>query len=670
MALGKICTYTKKAISVSIKELEQAFSLDVDENLETELEKAKSGETRVMPEFDTAELSKYGFDSEFGIILFFLGIKEVYIKGPNKKGLYPKIMRFTIQNFDIFRDLVSFMSNYTDGHQKKLYSMLYLCNQAVSKMFVHKPYKESEIPSLLHSSVSGVSPKDEKVVEKFTTSDHEVQAKFDSIMEDKLEEWTDKLYVDSNSMKQSESHPVVISQNILAEYWYDTAQDVSRLYGLKAKSKYVNKMGNNEDDLRLDDFYCSDKKASAIYKGAKELGFKVDSKENLQKYLDTIDASVLFDRPEFINTPSVKGDGVSKSSILELLLLDENPRAGEILAWGARHGEFAQSQLDWNPGNDDLEAGKVIFKGIVKYDREMEDINVWSPKVYASKLSPDQKEKYEKWVLDYCRERSKLFTGTFLNYFDGKDFKAAYKAIGYVPEPWENVSKSNMYLLHSQKKAEILEFNGLGPWGFHSILGTESIYKELEVDGNETGYGNLKYALLKELLLLLSPKNGEDFYQTVKDYAQKLMKQEMSIDEFLTEAINRKVYNLAKSLPRLGILKDTLGDPSIKKYLSNYDRFYTTLPSKVTIDGYSQNLPLVESIPEIDKDCGLISTISVNYIQLIKNGTFELSNDILQELNGLKELLDYSQQQDSYSLQIVDPVRKENLDYMETFLKS
>lgn len=709
MATAKICPHTVKAIENSLKELKFQFQKDQDyiEGLSKDISNAMSGNERPIPEWDMEELKKYGFNDQYSLNLFFIGIKETYIKGPLQKGLFPSFIRFVIQNFDVYRDVMSFCKNFTEAHQRKLFSLLHLCKESLSKdLFVKKPFDDNRetILSLIHPSIKEEyenveSKKDEE------SKKSETATKFDEIYKNsKIVNYIDDT-LNSDNIKIPENHTLKVWHNQLLEFFdIQSSESEGRDWTkgiVKTKNRedqngvirtILNKMKNEEDYEKFLNIYrpnkwnggskeafpllsqpfCDDNRAEYLYKNLNKF-FKVEDPKKLKKYLNLIDYNLIGQTPFNLNTEAIHYkdfiyDKVSKSSILEATIrfASENFDVVGVLSSSSKVMDIIKKyypnykDVDYNILFYDNEKGDSILNTegwnddtlstapLAQWYERDGDLGILKEKRFFSlskipfHIDNDGIFKALKFINNSTNQRLLAGKGGYLSYYDGlfgKRFIDLHniKSTDFAPI-WE-LTNTQSYYMNLERKKEYCRNNGLDPYGFNHILDeNKKIELDYEIDkknrnflhiskAKENGYGGLKYTILRELMLMLSPYSGEDFYKKVKELVNNVNKRKCSIENFLEEVYKRGIYNISK----MKVFKENLSNESKDKLVSDLEEY---LNQEIKYKDTEIDVDSVDYKDNLEKMFGLnpyYVNLEILYDEFIEEIDSELSDLIKNE---------------------------------------
>jgi hypothetical protein len=623
----KLNKNTVESIQFTINKLYQSYQLEKDQltNLENEVENSD------LPNFDYDELSKYGLDSELGIKLFFLGIYNLFIYGSMRESTSPDMVRFTIRKFTWFKNLFSFMKNFTDKQVDNLFSLIKVPSNIGKDLVVKSPPAENTetLKSILHHSVwdeiEDGSTKKEDIVEVQNNEDindfrNKTQAIADSIHEKYLA-------TDDTAVSEDES-------------LFKNRNKYKPIYTRHTKHLLEKEELNQDHITKLDVNEWTGKKVIRISRNT-----DVFNSNNICKEPATGHPLNNIQSLEILDTPYVSDmENEEWNSYINQLKTNTNLRINDESKLYKILDKIDKSEMfttnEWITGWEYESKKNLLYAATLNCVEDLLLRRAWS---FLSKFKPDIDNTYEESAsklrekinplsynlkFDKLRYRNWLFTGYPIGLDEQPDNKIINKML---TKKNKSLKPSNLSPFHrpsdydysglayslENKKDQLTYYNGLGTYGFHSLLDKKEDNRSIKdcIEGSknpeiysdqynyinkEKGYNHPHYHVLKELLMMLTPYDGENTYDLVKDYAKKLDSKQISIEDFMEICLQRKFYQAFKEYQI--VQKDENQIELIKDFLCKYDL--------MPITGSIDYIPAIEYINRFQSQKGWVMPIT------------------------------------------------------------
>jgi len=607
---SKINQNTVESIQFTLKKLVDSFNLEKEilENLEHEIENSD------LPNFNHEELTKYGLNSELGIKLFFLGIYNLFIYGSMRESTSPDIVRFTIRKFTWYRSLFSFLKNFTAKQVDDLFSLIKVPSNIGKELVVKSPPQENNdsLKSILHPTVwdniEQENKKEEIIEVKENDTVNEFRNETKSIADNIFNQYMaiDGLVIPENKSffrnkfryrpiftKHTEHYATngstfeyeVPSGRKEVKFSEDnmlfTTDNICGAPTNKHMFSDINKLNI------LDTPFCSDMESEEWQHFVQQIKFKtnlrIDDVEKLYTVLDKVDKSEMFT----VNDWTFGLEIESKKNLIYAATVNGVEDLVLRRAWSFTSSKQAISDMS--------------------YEDNLRNLKEEKPELYKITV---EKLKYRNW----------LFTGYPLGLDENPENKMLNNLRKYedrlMPSSINPLFQDPIYnytgLAYSweNKNDKLTYYNGLGTYGFHSLLDKKEdnrsisdrlfaikdinksrIDRESNKIDKESGYNHPHYHVLKELLMMLTPYDGENTYNLVKDYAKKLDKKQISIEDFMEICLQRKIYNAFKSMR----FND---EDRLKTYVLN--------AHKMPVTGSVDSIPAMDYINRVQSEKGNI----------------------------------------------------------------
>jgi len=660
----KINQNTVESIQFTLKKLVDSYNLEKDilDNLEHEIENSD------LPNFNHEELKKYGLDNEVGVKLFFLGIYNVFIYGSMRESTSPDIVRFTVRKFTWYRSLFSFLKNFTAKQVDDLFSLIKVPSNIGKELVVKSPPKEDteSLKSILHPTVWDSIDVDthDKIIE---VKENETVTNFRNEIEPIANDiFNQYMAIDNTVIPDDESFfrnrklytPIMTKHT--KEYSTDNnitemrqmSNGRQRLLFSENKvfstgnicgNMYDNHIFKNAEVLEiLDTPFCSDMDENEWDHYVKQLksktNLRINDSNKLYKVLDKVDKMESFT----VNDWTIGWDLESKKNLL-----------------------YAATKK----GVEDLLLRR-IWSTLSYYGADMKD----TYEENLEKLKENKPELY-KITVEKLRYRNWLFTGYPIGLDENPENKMINNNIrkydaSLEPSNINPIYRNPIYnysgLTYSweNKNDKLTYYNGLGTYGFHSLLdkkednrsikdklnGIKDLNKEhrdrkSNILDSDSGYNHPHYHVLKELLMMLTPYDGENTYDLVKEYAKKLDNKQISIEDFMEICIQRKMYNTYKGTQFK--IEDEDEEPVTQFITKGY---------KMPVTGSIDSIPAIDFINRAQSEKGVIIPNAVS----LKADEF-LKHFLDRDIEGEKQVPynDYSDLKLDY--QLANEIRNQNL---------
>ncbi len=607
---SKINQNTVESIQFTLKKLVDSFNLEKEilENLEHEIENSD------LPNFNHEELTKYGLNSELGIKLFFLGIYNLFIYGSMRESTSPDIVRFTIRKFTWYRSLFSFLKNFTAKQVDDLFSLIKVPSNIGKELVVKSPPQENNdsLKSILHPTVwdniEQENKKEEIIEVKENDTVNEFRNETKSIADNIFNQYMaiDGLVIPENKsfFRNKFRYRPIFTKHTEHYATNGSTFEYEVPSGRKEVKFSVDNMLFTTDNICgaptnkhmfsdinklniLDTPFCSDMESEEWQHFVQQIKFKtnlrIDDVEKLYTVLDKVDKSEMFT----VNDWTFGLEIESKKNLIYAATVNGVEDLVLRRAWSFTSSKQAISDMS--------------------YEDNLRNLKEEKPELYKITV---EKLKYRNW----------LFTGYPLGLDENPENKMLNNLRKYedrlMPSSINPLFQDPIYnytgLAYSweNKNDKLTYYNGLGTYGFHSLLDKKEdnrsisdrlfaikdinksrIDRESNKIDKESGYNHPHYHVLKELLMMLTPYDGENTYNLVKDYAKKLDKKQISIEDFMEICLQRKIYNAFKSMR----FND---EDRLKTYVLN--------AHKMPVTGSVDSIPAMDYINRVQSEKGNI----------------------------------------------------------------
>jgi len=607
---SKINQNTVESIQFTLKKLVDSFNLEKEilENLEHEIENSD------LPNFNHEELTKYGLNSELGIKLFFLGIYNLFIYGSMRESTSPDIVRFTIRKFTWYRSLFSFLKNFTAKQVDDLFSLIKVPSNIGKELVVKSPPQENNdsLKSILHPTVwdniEQENKKEEIIEVKENDTVNEFRNETKSIADNIFNQYMaiDGLVIPENKsfFRNKFRYRPIFTKHTEHYATNGSTYEYEASSGRKEVKFSEDNMLFTTDNICgaptnkhmfsdinklniLDTPFCSDMESEEWQHFVQQIKFKtnlrIDDVEKLYTVLDKVDKSEMFT----VNDWTFGLEIESKKNLIYAATVNGVEDLVLRRAWSFTSSKQAISDMS--------------------YEDNLRNLKEEKPELYKITV---EKLKYRNW----------LFTGYPLGLDENPENKMLNNLRKYedrlMPSSINPLFQDPIYnytgLAYSweNKNDKLTYYNGLGTYGFHSLLDKKEdnrsisdrlfaikdinksrIDRESNKIDKESGYNHPHYHVLKELLMMLTPYDGENTYNLVKDYAKKLDKKQISIEDFMEICLQRKIYNAFKSMR----FND---EDRLKTYVLN--------AHKMPVTGSVDSIPAMDYINRVQSEKGNI----------------------------------------------------------------